>query len=70
MKKKSAPPTITPRGMTLKEVCAYLNVSRTILERMLENRIIPQPLQSGPKGKQIFDRVAIDAVFDRARNAA
>jgi hypothetical protein len=67
---KPLSPTIAPRGINLKQAAAYWGVSPTTFRLLIKAGIAPPPIRLAAKGKQIFDRVAIDAAMDAASKAA
>jgi hypothetical protein len=56
--------------MNLKQACAYWGVSPITFKSLIKAGIAPPPIRLAAKGKQIFDRVAIDAAMDAAGKRA
>lgn len=62
-KRTAALPTnLPPRGLSRREVAAYVGVSPTTFDRLVEDRVMPQPVRM--YGRIIWDRKRVDAAFD------
>ena len=50
--------------MSLKQAAAYWGVSPNTYKKFVRDGVVPPPIRLGNKGKQIFDRLALDAAMD------
>ncbi len=57
-------PQITPRGLNRVQAAEYAGVSPSLFDVLVKAGVMPKPIQWG--GRRVFDRVAIDRVFDKA----
>jgi excisionase family DNA binding protein len=55
---------ISPRLLTVKQACSYLNISHTSLYRMIERKEI-SPVIIG--GRTLFDIRDLDAMIEKAK---
>jgi predicted DNA-binding transcriptional regulator AlpA len=58
------PSIIASRGLNIKQASAYWGVSPGTFKKLVTQGIAPPPIRLGTKGKQIFDRQALDAAMD------
>lgn len=58
------PESIIPRGLNIQQASAYWGVSPGTFKKLVREGIAPEPIRLGEKGKQIYDRVAMDRVMD------
>jgi predicted DNA-binding transcriptional regulator AlpA len=69
MMSKDLPSGIAPRGLNIRQASAYWGVSPGTFRKLVDQGIAPPPIRLGSKGKQIFDKLALDAAME-ARSAA
>lgn len=56
------PPSLPPRGLRRVEAAAYIGVSPTLFDWMVEQGQMPKPKRV--KARTIWDRRALDEAFD------
>lgn len=61
---ESSLPFAQPRGASLKQLAAYLNLSEATVTKLERTGLLPPPMRLGAKGKKIFDLRAVDARLD------
>lgn len=57
-------PGITPRGLSHKDAARYVGLSPASFLALVRRGVLPKPITFGIKRK-IWDRLALDASFDR-----
>jgi hypothetical protein len=55
---------ILPRGLSIQQAASYWGVSKGTFKKLVREGIAPQPIQLCQRGKQIFDRIAMDRMMD------
>lgn len=60
----SKPLPVPPRGLDLPQSAAYWGVSPGTFKKLVERGIVPRPMRLVERGKQIFDRIALDRAWD------
>lgn len=55
------PNSLAPRGLSRVVAAAYIGVSPTLFDRMIENGMMPKPKRIW--GRVVWDRVALDNAF-------
>lgn len=55
------PPSLPPRGLSRVEAAAYIGVSPTTFDNMMQNRQMPRPKRIG--SRVVWDRMKLDAAF-------
>lgn len=55
------PPSLPPRGLSRVVAAAYIGVSVTLFDRMIENGLMPKPKRIW--GRVVWDRLALDNAF-------
>ncbi|MGE0829332.1 MAG: helix-turn-helix transcriptional regulator [Hyphomonadaceae bacterium] len=51
-----------PRGLNREQAAAYVGVSATTLDKLIEAGKMPRPVKIG--GRRVFDRTELDSAFD------
>ena len=59
--KNVLPDGVLPRGLSRVQSAGYIGVSPTTFDRMVKERLMPQPLHI--YGRRVWDRHKIDAAF-------
>lgn len=57
-----------PRGLSRIQAAAYIGVSATTFDKLVEDGRVPQPKQIG--ARRVFDRALLDAAFDNLGDGA
>jgi len=63
---KHLPHNLAPRGLSLKQASAYWGVSTGTFKKLERAGVVPSPIRLGDRGKQIYDRNALDGAMDAA----
>ncbi|SDP47176.1 hypothetical protein SAMN05428967_2269 [Phyllobacterium sp. YR620] len=58
-------PDITPRGLNRAQASGYAGISPSLFDILVRAGVMPQPIRWG--GRLVYDRHAIDALFDRVK---
>src|SRR5436853_4348331 len=56
----SLPPNLPPRGLSRVSAAAYVGVSPTSFDAMVQARTMPRPRRALPTGRKVFDKVELD----------
>ena len=62
MKKQQTP--IPPRGLTTRQAAAYCGVSYNTFRKLVREGLVPPPMDMPELGRDLFDRLALDAAID------
>ena len=63
-RQNALPPTLAPRLISREAAAAYLSISATLFDRMVEDGRMPRPKMLGGK-RRAWDVQALDAAIDR-----
>jgi predicted DNA-binding transcriptional regulator AlpA len=55
------PPSLAPRGLCRVEAAAYIGVSASLFDRMIEGGMMPKPKHIW--GRRVWDRLQLDQAF-------
>lgn len=61
------PASCPPRGLNRREAAAYVGVSPSEFDKMVEEGVMPKPKRRGRR--TIWDRIALDGAFDALPDA-
>lgn len=59
--------SVWPRGLSVSEAAAYLGISRTSFQRLVDRRQMPRGKRI-TEGRVVWDRLELDHVFDHMDN--
>ncbi len=57
-----------PRAMRVDEAAAYVGYSRSTFLRLVEEKIMPEPVRTPDHNVTTWDRLDLDAAFDDLKN--
>jgi hypothetical protein len=60
-------PSITPRGLNIRQASAYLGVSPGTFKKLVRLGLAPAPLKLPGLDRNVFDRFELDRAMDAAR---
>ena len=64
----SLPPTLAPRGLSREQSAAYLGISPSSFERLVDKGLLPKPKPLG--SRRVWDRLQLDEAFSALPNVS
>lgn len=61
---------ISPRGLSLEEAAAYVDLAPATFQAEVAAGTFPRPIRLGASRRQVWDRAALDRALDRASGLA